>query len=59
MFIFIDADTGTFGIADDLYILQVNDNANIGDLLDHLSDSEISTLGVAFGKRVMDHVWEY
>ena len=54
MDIWIDADTGTYGIADELYLVHVNDNASIGDLLDHLSDSEVCDLGKAVGQRVLD-----
>lgn len=54
MNIWIDADTGTYGIADDLYIIKVPDDSGIGDLLDGLSDFEICVIGKAFGDRVLD-----
>lgn len=57
MDIFIDADTGAYGVADDLYILHTNQNAAIGDVLDTLTDEQIVILAKAFGKRVMDNIY--
>lgn len=54
MDIWIDAETGTYGIADDLYIINVPDDVGIGDLLDNLSDSEICVIAKAFGNKVVD-----
>lgn len=55
MNIFIDADTGTYGIADELYILYVNEEADIGDLLESLNEGELSIIAKAFGLKVIHY----
>lgn len=57
MNLFIDADTGTYGIADNVYILRVNDDANIADLLDSMTDEDRATLAVAFGIKALDMLY--
>lgn len=58
MHIWIDAETGTYGVANELYILSVNNDAEgIGDVLDALSERELGYLAKAFGNKVTDYVY--
>lgn len=54
MNIWIDAETGTYGIADELYILHVNDDSEIGDLLDSMTDEDRAILAKSFGSLAIE-----
>lgn len=54
MRIWIDTETGTYGIADkgNLVIVEVHDDNSFVEIMEGASDSQICAIGAAFGKPV-------
>ena len=48
----IDIETGTYGLADDLRIVAPEDTTSFSSMLEEASDSEICRIGWAFGRPI-------
>lgn len=49
---YIDVETGVYGIARELRIIEVSNTSAFSDFIENASEQEVCNLGLAFGKPV-------